>query len=127
MFEMVNGMRRDPDTGIAIPPTPADNDDPHTKKGVKRCVCVRRHAPMYYSTRNFFVQRGETYWLCPTAQASVKALLNEYAIAGGEPDPDVQSYFNRYIRHLANRSWFLDKVARKHAKLALEKNQKRIN
>jgi len=126
MFEMVNGLRRHPDTGIAVPPTPAENQDTPPRKGVHPCVCVRKHSPMYYTTRNFFVQRGETYWLCPTSLAAVKALLNEYAIAGGEPDPDVQSYFNKYIRHLANRSWFLDKVTRKHVKLALEVRRDRI-
>jgi hypothetical protein len=123
----VNGMERDPSTGVAIPPRPADNKDAVVRKGTKRCFCVSKHTPMYYSTRNFFVQRGETYWLCPTAQHSVKALLQEYAIAGGEPDLEVQAYFSRYIRHLANRSWFLDKVARKHVKLGLEVRQKRVN
>lgn len=121
---MVNGMERDPETGVAIRPKPADSKDAVLKKGTRRCLCVARHTPMYFGTRNFFVQRGETYWLCPVAWASVKALLTEYAIAGGEPDPEVQAYFNRYMRHLANRSWFLDKVTRKHAKLGLETGQK---
>lgn len=123
---IVNGMHRDPDTGIAVPPNPHDSRDVTLRKGTKRCLCVASHVPMYYTTRNFFVQRGETYWLCPTALSSVKSLLAEYAIAGGEPDREVQAYFSRYVRYLANRSWFLDKVTRKHVKLGLDAHQKRI-
>ena len=125
-MSMIHGLDRDPATGIANPPTPADSKDPRPKKGTKPCLCTSRHTPLYYTTRNFFVQRGETYWLCPTTLACVKDLLKEYAIAGGEPDPQVQAYFTRYVRHLVNRSWYLDKVTRKHAKNRLDNSLKKL-
>lgn len=121
---MPRDLQREPDTGIAVAPKPAQSADEVLKRGTKRCFCVARHTPMYFTTRNFFVQRGETYWLCPNSQSAVKSLLQEYAIAGGEPELELQAYFTRYVRHLANRSWFLDKVTRKHVKLGLEKSQK---
>lgn len=110
---------RDPVTGLFEPPRTAPNADGASRRGYHGCDCVAMHHPKLYQTRHFFVTPDESYWICPTTWANVKELLKEYALAGGEPTAEVQRYFSYFVRSLANRSWFLDKYRRKHAKNSL--------
>jgi hypothetical protein len=120
------GMEREPDTGIAVRPYPAELRD-SVRRRVNPCRCAPKHFPMYYKTHSFFIQPGESYWLCPTTLENLRWLLKEYALVGGEPSREVQAYFSRYVRHLANRSWYIDKVTRKHVKLSVGRPKKKVN